>query len=205
MARNKYPQLLVIREKHSSRNYLISSPEELHRVAVSIIRERAALGYYYATDVEGLIAQREKAIDNLIEKSGVSKDAAPRTPEAVRELMAIQGDEPRTAKLFGIEVSALEAYPAPLKEKAIESARSYIRSLPRVLTDYKQDIDDAENILKIVNTEKAEELEIEHRNRRSNLALWILEARGDYEYEGFEFEDFEPVPSTDELEASRKK
>ncbi len=198
MARNKYPQLLVIREKHYTRNYLISSPEELHRVAVSIIRERAALGYYYDTDVEGLIAQREEAVDQLIKKAGLPKDSAPRTPEEVREAGG-------AAKLFGIEVSVFEAYPALLKEKAIESARSYIRSLPRVLANYKQEIDVAENILKIVTTERAEELEIEHRNHRSNLALWILEARSDYEYEGFDFVDFEPVPSADELEASRKK
>lgn len=204
MARS-YPRLLIIKEKHYERKYLINSPEELHRVAVSIIRERAALGYYYDTDVEGLIAKREEAVDRLIEKIGLSKDTAPRTPEAIRELMAISGDENRTAKLFGIEVSALEAYPAPLKEKAIESARSYIRSLPRVLTDYSQSIEDAEHIRKIVETEKAEELEIERRNRRSNLALWILEARGDYEYEGFDFEDFEQVPTAEDLEATRKK
>lgn len=204
MARS-YPRLLTIKEKHYERKYLINSPEEFHRVAVSIIRERAALGYYYDTDVDGLIAKREDAVDKLIEASGLSKEIAPRTLEGIREVMVLKGEEERAAKLLGVEVSALAAYPAPLKAQALKGAQSYIDKLPRVLTNFKQEIEDAENILKLVSADRAEELEIEHRNRRHNLATWILEARGDYEYEGFDFEDFEQVPTAEDLEATRKK
>lgn len=207
MARaDEYPNLFILKEKHSESNYLINSPEDLHRVATSIVRSRAATGYYYDTDVEKLIASREEAIDGLIERSGLSKDLAPRTPEGIREIMALKGtDEDRAARLLGVDPAALAAYPAPLKATAIEGAQKYVSNLPRILTNFQRDIEDAENILKIVSTEKAEELDIEHRNRRVNLALWILESRSDYEYEGYEFESFQAIPTAEDLEASRKK
>lgn len=202
---NDYPKLMILKEKHSESYYLLNSPEDFHRVATSIVRERAALGYYYNTDVDKLIEEREREIDKLIEASGLSKEIAPRTPEGIRKVMVLKSEEERAAKLLGVEVSALAAYPAPLKAQALKGAQSYIDRLPRVLTNFKQEIEDAENILKLVSTEKAEELEIEHRNRRHNLAAWILEGHRDYEYEGYDFEDFEQVPTAEDLEATRKK
>lgn len=202
---NEYPQLLVLKEKHSESYYLLNSPEDLHRVATSIIRDRAALGYYN-TDVDRLVAERETAIDKLIESSGLSKDIAPRTPEGIRAVMALKGtDEDRAAKLLGVDPAAFAAYPVSLKSKALDGAYKYIQSLPRLLTNFKQEIEDAESILKIMNTERAEELDIEQRNRRSNLALWILEGRRDYQYEGYDFEYFQPIPTAEALEASRNK
>lgn len=198
-----YPQLLTIKEKHSDSTYLVNSIEEVHRVATAIVRERAKLGYYYETDVEKLKLDRERAVDKLIEKAGFATDTAPRTAEALSELTGTEVE--RAAKLLGVEPAALEAYPEKIRAQVIAATALYEKSLPRVLASHSQEIQDAENILRLVGTEKAEELTIDHRGRSHNLALWILEGRRDYEYEGFDFEYPETVPTAEDLEASRSK
>lgn len=201
MAREQsYPMLMIFKEKHDDLTYLVQSAEETHRLAVAKIRERAEIGYY-ELDTEQLKVERDKAIDKLIVSCGFSIDHAPRT---ANELAAVEGTaEERAARFLGVESWAFLAYPEQIKENVLLGLSKFETSLPRRVSSYAAEIQDAENIQLILMSEKAEELTFDHRGRILNLALWILDSRRDAQYEGYELIDPLAAPTSEELEKSR--
>lgn len=196
-----YPALMIFKEKHDDEIYIVNSTEDTHRLAVSKIRERYSYGYYAkSSEYE---AELKREINRLIERDEIPKETAPRSVEALESLPV--GEDERTAALFSMDVATLKALPSSVSKGIFEKSKRFQKSLPAVISNYARDIEDAQDIERIVHTERAEELIKSIRGREINLALWILDSREDHEYEGYSIEHAQSVPTAQELEATRLK
>lgn len=203
MARSprNFPVLMTFKEKHDDDAYIVNSEEEIHRLAVYKIRERFSGGWFVG--VAAFESELQSSIGRLIERSELSADTAPRT---IVELKALTGtEEERAAKLFGMEPSDLSKLPASMAKSVVEKSNSFQKSLVATIGNYDRDLDEARDIETIVVSKRAEELTKEYRGRSYNLALWVLDSRQDYEYEGFEIDSPRAIPSAEALEAGRSK
>ena len=204
MAPKRYPQILVFDEKHGDDTYIVNSPEEFHRIAVAKIRARANYGEFGEIDPAKIEKERDRAVKRLIESSGVPVESAPTTLEGLKAL-GEGTDEELAAKLFAVELSVFQAFPKVIKEQSLQGAAKYIKTLPRTLSDYENELNEARSIDLIVKSERAEELTTSYRGRSYNLAVWILESRQDYQYEGYDLDVPRVAPTAEELEAERTK
>lgn len=198
------PTLLVFEEKHGEDTYLIESLEEFYRIAVAKIRERHEYGYFGIDTPAQIERERDQRIERVIEAAGVAKEYAPRTEDAVRELKELT-EEARAAKLFGVTPEVFSAFPQPIREQSLENISKLLSGVSRAFTNSQEELESARNIELIVETERAEELNITYREVSINLAEWILDGRRDGQYEGYELTTPRRAPSAEELEANRKK
>jgi len=204
MAPRSYPQILIFEEKHGDDTYLVNSREEFHRIAVAKIRARASYGEFGEVDPAKIEKERDRAVKQLIEASGIPAETAPTTVEGLKAL-GEGTEEELAAKLFGIELSVFQAFPKTIREQSLQGAAKYIKGLPRTISNYEDELNEARAIDLIVKSERAEELVLEERGRSYNLAAWILESRQDYQYEGYDLEAPQVAPTAEELEAKRTK
>jgi len=197
--RETYPALMTFKEKHDNEVYIVNSSEEIHRLAVAKIRERFQYGYYAkAAEYEHDL---NRSIDQLIAQSDIPAETAPRT---VAELEALTGNDTEcAAALFNMDVVTFNALPASMGKSLLEKANSFRTRLHRVIGNAADDIQSAQEIELIVHSEQAEKLTKAFRGREYNLALWILDARQDYEYEEYDIDQPRVAPTEEELAATR--
>ncbi len=198
-----YPQLMVFDEKHDKEIYIVQSKEDEIRIAVMKLRERASMGYY-ETDPSQFEAAMEKGITELIDRCELDPKSAPRTVEALNALQSQGSKVDQVASAMGIPTEVFENFPAPMRERALRNYESFIAKLPRRISGYLQEIEDARDFELLLKSEGAEKLTKTHRGREHSLALWLLDSRRDGEYEGYDLESPMAVPSEADLEAARK-
>jgi len=195
-----YPAIFKFEEKYGDEIYIVQSEDEVNRVAVAKIRERYAEGWYIkASDYED---ELNRALDRLIKEHDLDFEKAPRTLEALHELKG-DDDQASVAALFGMDVDILKALPAPMREKLVEKAKSFVKKFSSTIRNYSAEIEDARDIELIAHSERAQDLQKEYRGRTTNLARWILNSRKDHEYENYEIDQPQLAPTEEQIEAGR--
>lgn len=204
---NEFPQILIFKEKRYEDTYLVNSREELNRIAVSKVRERAEIGYYEHTDPEKILNDREKAIDYLIEASGLLKEHCPRTVEELNELQNELHSPQRAARFLGVTDEVFRSYPAPVIKKIMELQLNFELQLPKLFQRSADDLLEAQKVNLVVHSEEAETLTLKALGIKSyaNLAYSLIQDRAYQQYEGYEIVYPEAIPTAEQLEESRVK
>lgn len=199
-----YPQLMIFDEKHDREIYIVQSKDDEIRIAVMKLRERASMGYY-DTDPSEFEAAMEKGITELIDKCELDPKSAPRTVEALKALQEQGTKSDQVASTMGITAEVFEGFPSPMRERALKNYEIFVAKLPRRISGYLQEIEDAKDFELLLRSEGAEKLTKTHRGREHSLALWLLDSRRDGEYEGYDVESPRTIPSEADLESARRE
>jgi hypothetical protein len=159
-------EVLVAEEKHGDIYYLLASPEDKNAVALSLLRERAATGYYYPS-LAGLEEQRQEILNTP------PRDSAAALPYHADLSAAAQA-----------EIAAKDA------EEHLKYQARHLRALEGDLTFARN----LEKLLALPVAEALALTYTTRRGRELPLALSLLEERSDGEYEGFRIETLQEAP-----------
>lgn len=169
MFKKNYPVILQLKEKHDDTLYIANNAEELYAIFAAIVRERADTGYYYQT-----VEQVERDI---------------RSEERDLKSKILGKYESLTDK----EVASL---PESLATEYNELFAKYEKSVKVKRSNYDNELQDAKFIQQIVESDAPHKLTYTSpRGREWNLAEYIMYARSDAEYEGYELISPQVAPS----------
>lgn len=160
-------EIMIFKEKHAERYFVVNSKEDQHKVALKILRERYNEGYWYPT-VEYIEKDRESAVERLNKKYDqniitLTEDEVEGLPESL-QVAARQEREKYNKSLFNVD-------------KYINSEILWVKDLERLV---KADPEDA---IKMTFTNS--------RGRSMNLAMYLLDSRSGAEYEEYTVESSE--------------
>lgn len=160
-------KVMIFKEKHYDRYFVINDEVDKAKVALKILRERDAEGYWYPS-VETSQREKEDAINSVNKKYD-------------QNLIALTDDE--VANL-----------PESLRIVAEQERDKYKASLRNVEKSYKMEMEWIESLQQLLNADPDEAIKmsvVSPRGREFNLAIRILDSRADYQYEEYIEEDSE--------------
>lgn len=170
----RYPHILVLKEKHGDEYYIINTAEEGLRVRLAVLRERSESGHYYPTFED---VQHE-----------YKRDVKEITKKAMGDFYALSDED----------VSAL---PAKLKE-AYDARKADLETrLAKLEAAYANDFWFPKLLEKVLALPEEEAIALKEvrkhlgcREYVYNAVNSLWNARSDAEYEGAEIEYAQPIP-----------
>jgi len=153
--------ILIAKEKHGRRYFVIEDRAAHARVAAKLLKERAEEGWFSTlADIEAEEAQAIESRSKTIDRAFLEL-----TDEQIAEL------------------------PEALRESVISSRESYARIIGRVKREYALEKEFAEGISILLAADDPASVQVTSpRGRTDYLAIGLLQLREDYEYEGYSIE-----------------
>jgi hypothetical protein len=155
--------IIIFHEKHGDSIYDASTPEAIARACASIIKERYEQGWYYAPEPPKPLSDEDQAVLDLDDETLAAMPAAIRTPLFEKRTKLAK----RHKSLLRNYLTAMEEFNAI---EAIALASSLDEAAAMTRTD-TYTLSTGEVKMKV-----------------KNLARWVIDGRGDFEYEGYSIE-----------------
>ena len=158
----KMSSIIVFKEKHDNRYFVVNGIEDKKKVALKILRERESYGYWYPS-LETIQDWKNDEIERFVESSD-------------KALLDLSDDE-------------VEKLPDTLKNKVVEEKTAYQKKLKSIENYYNADIvwrEKLDELLSAPDDEALKMVYVSARGHKSNLALTLLNIRNGYEYESYE-------------------
>lgn len=164
METQERPKLIIVEEKHNTFYYLANDEKEMARVALSILRRRHEEGYWYPK-----VEELEKA----------KADTLARIEERAEPMALLSSEE-------------IDQLPESLRDEAKEKVERHRRKKNNSSREYSHDLEFISLLEELLAMDEDEALEKRVGTRSGKpgkrLATRLLEARADYQYEGFTVE-----------------
>lgn len=157
-------QIMVVKEKHGKRLFVIADRAAYARVATKLLKERSEEGWFQSlADIE-----KEEQADLARRVKNIDPAFLELTPEQISEL------------------------PESLRISAQGAQEDYRIAVARSKRAFIIEREFAEGMDQLLASDAPAELQVTNeRGRTENLAITLLQLREDYEYEGYSIETAE--------------
>lgn len=159
--------VMVFKEKHYDRYFVVDGIEDQNKVALKILRERYEMGYWYPT-VE-TIEKRKKS-----------------------DFLRLTGSY--DSSVIDLSEDEVAGLPDGIRSSVERTRARYERGLKRLEKEYATDVLWINRLAELLEADPVDAVKMTitlPSGRKTELAKYLLDSRADHEYESYEVESAE--------------
>lgn len=172
MGPNRYPAIMVVKEKHRDTYFYLTDPEDLHKVAVMLLKERKEDGYWYPS-AESIEQQKTRSLERLAEGA--------------------------KAEYLELSEEQVETLPEAIKQEAVKYRTKHAQQVARINEEARSEMVFVNRLDEVLSADEPHKVTFTSKRNGNeyNLAFSLLQHRADGEYEGYDFEIPEKIVPED--------